>query len=152
MVDKIPNSFGKWAWYVPFVPFPLAETKSSLSVSCACSQQCGAWKLNECSSGFNIEVLIRNDLKPLTEIAARSAENEHVSDLRSGESQLYAAGLNAENSLKARTFTSESECAAASKEEVLKALLGVARGLVGNSWLLRDKSGSHNYGGAFPFR
>jgi hypothetical protein len=152
MVDTIPNSFGKWAWYVPFIPFPLAETKSSLTVSCACTQHCGSWKLSECQSGFNIDVLIRNDLKPFTELSARSAEQEHVSDLRSGENQLYEAGLNAENSLKLRTFSNESECAAASKQAVLNALMGVARGLVGNSWLLRDKSGSRNYGGAFPLK
>jgi RHS repeat-associated protein len=153
MVDVTQNGHGRWAWYVPFIPFPFGETlPPTLSVSCACKQECGSWKLNECFGALNIEVQIRNDLNSLAEAWTRSAEQEHVSDIRSGEASLYRAGVNAENSLQSKIFSTESECAAASKKAVIAALYPVASGLVGNSWLRRDKSGLHTYHGISPFK
>jgi hypothetical protein len=149
-VDEIPGSNGRVVGLV-LGGVPLGVTTPFIPTRCECNNDCGAWRLGECSSNFYIEVLIRGDLKPHIERATRDAEAEHVGDLRLGSDRMYEAGASAEKSMQATTFASEEDCKNRSKKAIQDALRAVGLELIKKS-KVRDQNGGHRYPSAWPYK
>jgi len=140
------NNIGGW-WNFG----QLGGTNASVTTRCSCTQECGSWKLVECIGQFQIDVLIRNDLRSDVEKWVRSREQEHVDDLMAGAGRMRQAGAAAEAALRKQTFSSKESCEAQSQAAVQAALISVAR----QEWSLskrRDSNGSHSYPGIWPYK
>jgi RHS repeat-associated protein len=130
----------------------LGGTNAKVTTRCSCTQQCeGGWKLAECSGQFQIEVLIRNDLRPDVERWVRRKEQEHVDDLLAGAGRMRQAGATAEAALRKQTFSSKDSCESQSQAAVAAAVIAVAR-QEWNRSKLRDSNGSHSYPGIWPYK
>jgi hypothetical protein len=148
MVDEVPGSGNK---YLNLGGVPLGATGAFVSARCSCKEECGSWKLSECSAFFLLDVLIRADLRPDAESWTRDREAEHVFDLRSAEERMRQAGTAAERAMQQQTFASKAECEARSKRAIIDAIKSISVP-TWNQSRTRDTNGSHSYPGLWPFQ